>query len=159
VLAFATVAYTCAQWILARNIGGSTVFSASRKRDLEDFNLVYQQLGSDLKHTCQAEPASTFFFSDQDVLLPYLPTQRESLFGCKAVLELAPTVIPAKQWQSCNVIGVWEFTQGIGHPNPWAFDPIHAEKFGPYVERRWQTPDGQTGFILYQHTCAASEKP
>jgi hypothetical protein len=157
VLAFAAVAYFGVEWVFASNIGGSAIFSKSRARDMADFSLLNTEISRELRHACQAKPSSAFFFGDQDVLLPYLPTEGDTLFGCKAVLELAPTIIPIQQWRSCNVVGVWEFTPGVAHLNPWSFDQVHAEKFGPHVQIRWQTPDGKTGFIMYEHTCTSAK--
>ncbi len=110
------------------------------------------ELSQALNEVCTRDRSTVFFFTDNDVVLPYLWPDVGKLGGCNYARETVVTPFTKDAWAACQVVGVAEF-----HPGLLPYVGLGAfQDGGPSQWREfwtWSSVDGRYGFKLYHHFC------
>jgi hypothetical protein len=150
-LAGIAILYCATQWIGARTIMGSTIFSTQRAADSGDMLALTTTLERDLAGKCASGDTRKIIFDDSDVFLPYVLSiaSSDTFSRCELIRETRVTPFTDESLD-CKTLGVKELTATI-HSANHDFTVFHSQYPGHWTEiSQWKSTRGLFGYALFR---------
>jgi hypothetical protein len=160
ILCVCVLLYIPVQWIAGRHPGSTSIFSAQHREMQQNFLEETAALREQLLFQCAHRGVHDIYFTDGDVISPYLVSEVQAQPGCVVHRETVVTPQEDAAKLACSAVLVDE-----GNPNAW--NPIHDWDYLGALEGKvstvslFESQDKQFNFKLLQasncaHTDVAS---
>jgi hypothetical protein len=160
ILCICVLLYIPVQWIAGRHPGSTSIFSAQHREMQQNFLEETAALREQLVFQCAHRGVHDIYFSDGDVISPYLVSEVQAQPGCVVHRETVVTPQDDAPKLACTAVVVDE-----GNPSAW--NPTHEWDYLGGLEGKvstvslFESQDKQFNFKLLQasncaHTDVAS---
>jgi hypothetical protein len=157
VLCVCVLLYIPVQWIAGRHPGSTSIFSAQHREMQQNFLEETAALREQLVYQCAHRGVHDIYFSDGDVISPYLANEVQAQPGCVVHRETVVTPQQDAPKLACSAVVVDE-------DNPSAWNPTHEWDDLGALEGKvstvslFESQDKQFNFKLVQaSTCAHTD--
>jgi hypothetical protein len=149
VLCLLLLLYIPVQWIVGRSPGSTAIFSSQHQHIKREFLGVTAALRDQLIAQCAQHGVRDIYFTDGDVISPYLVREVQAQPGCFVHRETVVTPMEDAPKLACSALIVDE-----GMPNAWNVE--HNWDYPDFLEGQaapvgeWESDDRQFDFKLLQ---------